>query len=268
VLMILLTGAAALAARRGMVGEEERSEKRKLWGALLLLSATGTLLMFRVTAILWNVLPELRFVQFPWRWMSILAVAFAVFAGALAARRRGWILMILVIVLLGGTGVFLGKQGWWDGEDIPALQAAIARDDGFDGTDEYDPVGDDHYNLPAKAPLVRMLPPDEDSSKMPNAIVSVVKWTAEEKVLGVKAQGPLRLVLRLINYPAWRVELNGKEIVPERADDYDQMIVPLGAGESRVRVRFTRTRDRTLGGVLTAASLLAVMFLMRRPSHL
>jgi hypothetical protein len=268
VLMILLTGTAAIAARRGVVRGDERGEKRKLWGVLLLLSAAATLLMFRVTAILWRVLPELRFVQFPWRWMSILAVAFAVFAGALAARRRGWILMILVIVILGGTSAFLAKQGWWDGEDIPTLQAAIAQGDGFDGTDEYDPVGDDHYNLPAKAPLVRMLPPEDDSSEMPNAIVSVVKWTAEEKVLRVKAQGPLRLALRLINYPAWRVEVNGREIVPERADDYDQMILPLGGGESRVRVRFTRTRDRTIGGVLTAASLLAAVFLMRRPSHI
>jgi hypothetical protein len=267
VLMIFLTGAAAIAARRGVLSGDERSEKRKLWGVLLLLSAAATLLMFRVTAILWRALPELRYVQFPWRWMSILAVAFVVYAGASVARRRGWILMILVFVLLGGTGAFLGKQGWWDGDDIPTLQAAIEQDDGFDGTDEYDPLGDDHYNLPAKAPLVRMLPPEEDSSKMPNAIVSAVRWTAEEKVLRVKAHGPLRLALRLINYPAWRVEVNGREIVPERADDYDQMIVPLGAGESRVQVHFTRTRDRTLGGVLTAASLLAAMFLMQRPPH-
>ena len=135
-------------------------------------------------------------------------------------------------------------------------QAAIEQDDGFDGTDEYDPLGDDHYNLPAKAPLVRMLPPDNDSSKMPNAIVSVERWTAEEKVLRVKAQGPLRLALRLINYPAWRVEMNGKKIAPERADDYDQMIVPLGAGESRVRAHFIRTGDRTLGAIISLVSFL------------
>ncbi|MFI5057044.1 MAG: hypothetical protein ACHQLQ_02575 [Candidatus Acidiferrales bacterium] len=265
VLMILLTGAAAIAARRGVLRGDKRGEKRKLWGMLLLLSAAATLLMFRGTAILWRVLPELRFVQFPWRWMSILAVAFAVFAGAPAAKRRGWILMLLMIVILGGTGAFLGKQGWWDGEDIPTLLAAIEQGDGFDGTDEYDPVGDDHYNLPAKAPLVRMLPPEEDSSQLPNAIVSVERWSAEEKVLRLKAQGPLRLALRLINYPAWHVEVNGREIAPERADDYDQMIVPLGAGESRVRVLFTRTWDRTFGGVLTAASLLVALFLIVRP---
>lgn len=267
ILMILLTGAAALASRRGMMGEEERGGKRKLWGGLLLLSAAATLLMFRVTAILWNTLPELRFVQFPWRWMSILAVAFAVFLGAAASSRRwGWLVAALVLAALGGTGVFLAKQGWWDGDDIPTLQAAIEQDDGFDGTDEYDPLGDDHYNLPAKAPLVSMLPPDNDSSKMPNTIISAVKWTAEEKVLRVKAQGPLRIALRLINYPAWRVEVNGRQIAPERADDYDQMIVPVAAGESRVRVHFTRTWDRTLGGVLSSGSFLLAVFLMRRPS--
>jgi hypothetical protein len=261
VLMILLTGATAIAARRGALSGDERDEKRKLWAVLLLLSVAGTLLMFRPTAILWNALPELRFVQFPWRWMSILAVASAVFAGAAVARRRGWILMALVIVTLGGTGAFLGTQGWWDGNDIPTLQAAIERDDGFDGTDEYDPIGDDHYNLPAKAALVRMLPPKEDSSKMPNAIVSAERWTAEEKVLRVKAHGPLRIALRLINYPAWHVEVNGREIVPERANNYDQMIVPVGAGESRIHVHFNRTPDRILGiaiSVMGALTLLAL----------
>jgi hypothetical protein len=226
------------------------------------LSAAATLLMFRVTAILWNVLPELRFVQFPWRWMSILAVAFALFlGGAAASRRLGWLVAAVVLAILGGTGVFLAKQGWWDGDDIPTLQAAIEQDDGFDGTDEYDPLGDDHYNLPAKAPLVRMLPPDNDSSKMPNAIVSVERWTAEEKVLRVKAQGPLRVALRLINYPAWHVEVNGRKIVPERADDYDQMIVPLGAGESRIHVHFKRTPDRTLGIVISVVGVLTLLAL-------
>jgi hypothetical protein len=268
-LMILLTGTAALAARRGMVGEEERSEKRKLWGALLLLSTAAALLMFRVTAILWNLLPELRFVQFPWRWMSILAVAFTVFLGAAASRRLGWLVAAVVLAILGGTGVFLAKHGWWDGNDIPTLRAAIEHGDGFDGTDEYDPLdplGYDRYNLPGKAPLVRVLPPKEDFSKMPNAIISIVKWTAEEKVLQVKAQGPLRIALRLINYPAWRVEVNGRQIAPERADGYDQMIVPVAAGESRVRVHFTRTWDRMLGGILSAVSLLVALFLLRGPS--
>ncbi len=261
VLMILLTGAAALAARRGMVGEEERGEKRKLWGALLLLSAAATLLMFRVTAILWNVLPELRFVQFPWRWMSILAIAFAVFLGAAASRRLGWLVATVALAILGGTGVFLAKHGWWDGNDIPTLRAAIEHGDGFDGTDEYDPLGDDHSDLPGKAPLVRMLPPEGDSSKMPNAIISVVKWTAEEKVLRVKAQGPLRIALRLINYPAWRVEVNGRQIEPERADGYDQMIVPVAAGESRVHVHFDRTPDRTLGNVISVVAALTLLAL-------
>jgi hypothetical protein len=264
VLMILLTGAAALAARRGMVGEEERSERRKLWGALLLLSAAATLLMFRATAILWNALPELRFVQFPWRWMSILAVAFMVFLGAAASRRLGWLVAAVVLAILGGTGVFLANHGWWDGNDILALQAAIKQGIGFDGTDEYDPLdplGYDHYDLPGKAPLVRMLPPKGDSSKMPNAIISVVKWTAEEKVLRVKAQGPLRIALRLIHYPAWRVEVNGRQIEPERADGYDQMIVPVAAGESRIHVRFSRTPDRTLGNVISLAGVLTLLAL-------
>jgi hypothetical protein len=96
---------------------------------------------------------------------------------------------------------------------------------------------------------------------MTNAIVSAEKWTAEEKVLRVKAQGPLRLALRLINYPVWRVEVNGNMIAPERADDYDQMIVPVAAGESRIRVHFNRTPDRTLGMAISVMGVLTLLAL-------
>jgi len=97
----------------------------------------------------------------------------------------------------------------------------------------------------------------------------VERWTAEEKVLRVKAQGPLRIALRLINYPAWRLEVNGIQIAPERADDYDQMIVPVRAGKSGIRVKFVRTLDHELGNAMSLASILtlAVVYWAGRARH-
>jgi len=86
ILLIVLTGVAGLAARRKAIREQETGESEKLWRVLMLLAAAATVLMIRVSSVFWTYLPKLRFVQFPWRWMVILAVPYAYF---LAAACRG-----------------------------------------------------------------------------------------------------------------------------------------------------------------------------------
>ena len=75
---------------------------------------------------------------------------------------------------------------------------------------------------------------------------------------------PVRLALRVLNYPAWRVEVNGVAIKPESAEDDGQMIIPLDAGESDVAVKFMRTKDRTAGMAVSFGSVLLLMGLATR----
>jgi hypothetical protein len=264
VMLVSLTGASAIAASRRATNGE-RLLGNKPWRSLLLLAALASLLMLRLSAFLWELLPELRFVQFPWRWMSMLAVSFAIFFGAATARSR-WIWPAAVFVAISGTAVALVQHAWWDTEDIPVLREAIATGTGFEGTDEYDPLEDDHTNIPIKAPEAVTLGAEAPCSAKTGARIRVDSWTAEEKDLQVNSQAPVRLGLRLLNYPAWRVEVNGHELAPERGEDFSQMIVPAPAGESRIRVGFVCTRDRTLGGMLSAVSLLIALLLLFRLS--
>jgi hypothetical protein len=264
-LLIVMTGIAALVAYRNTKNEEDRVAKEKLWRAMLLLSAAAIILMLRASSIFWTLLPELRFVQFPWRWMAILAVPYSYFGAAAMARRRGawvWSAVAVVVLAAGGTGAFLVHSSWWDSDDIPALEEAIANGQGFEGTDEYDPVSDDHYNLPAKAPRVELLPFTESEGRKPKAEIRIERWTAEERNVDVTSREPLRVALRLLDYPAWRVEVNGRTVTPQHAETNGQMILSLSPGTQRITVRFVRTPDRTLGiaisvlGVITLLSLL------------
>jgi len=263
VLLMVMTGIAGIAARREAAGETERDERTKLWRVLLALSAVAVILMIRASTILWAHLPKLRFVQFPWRWMAILAVPYAYFfAAAIARARRKWLWGLAVILVTASTATFLVQKTWWDSDDIPSLREAIANDQGFEGTDEYDPLGDDHYNLPEKAPRVQVLPAENSEDAMPQAKMVIERWTANEKNLQVTSNQFMRIALRLLDYPAWHVELNGATVTPQRTETSGQMILSLSPGTQHIKVRFVRTPDRTWGMVISVIAVLVLLALL------
>ena len=256
-----------------------------VWQPMLLLAAAATFLMLRPAAIFWGLLPKLKFVQFPWRWMSIVEVVFAFFLAAVAARSRfRWIWVVCMALVLVGGATFFVHSTWWDTDDVTTLRAGVVAGTGFDGVDEYDPKGDDHYNLAVKAPQVQVLAADSNegadagpgtnaaapvrATAPAGATIFVERWTAAERRLRVTALAPVRVALRVLNYPAWRVEVNGARVVPENNGDTAQMVVAVPAGASEVTVVFGRTWDRTVGGVVTIVSILlaAALFPARRRS--
>ncbi len=261
---IAITGVAAV------VSSLARRAARELWWALLVLGAAAAALMFPATQLAWRYLPELRFVQFPWRWLFALGLAFAFFvAAALRETRARLAWTLLMAAMLAGVGAYLVHLTWWDTQDVPVLQAAIGRDlrsaSGYEGTDEYQSLGADHYDLPRGAPLVALVPAAEEGrgeGARPSR-VHIERWEAQKKLFTVDARQPVVATLRLMNYPAWQVEVNGVATEAESHQDTGQMMIALPAGYSHVRVRFARTTDRTIGALLSGAAALALLGLAR-----
>jgi len=268
--LILLTALTAFASRRFSRGATISTGAKAPWGsALLVLGSVATVMMLRLTAPLWNLLPKMRFVQFPWRWMSIVAVVCSCFLAAAIERRRGWLWFVLVAILSFPLGYFLTQNTWWDPDEMSTQLAAIKTSTGYEGVDEYDPLGDDHLDLPKHAPVAKILPASSNNSrgKPPNAKLQIEMWRTDNHKVFVESSGPALVALRLLNYPAWQVTVNGKRVVPEKPDDLDQMLVPIEAGKSEIQVRFVRTSDQTGGIALSVLSLLlAAGLLMPRKS--
>lgn len=266
-LLILWVIVAALAAWRGISAAKAANQDAKLLAVMAMLGAVATLLMLRVTLIFWRELPELRFVQFPWRWMSVLALCAMIFTAVSARGWLRWAWLLLATIAVVASAHYLVKNAWWDTEDMPELQAAMKEGTGFEGTDEYDPVGDDHTDLTQKAPRAKFLPSSADPEANLEARIVVKKWMPEHRTLHIVTHGPGRMALHLLNYPAWRVTLDGKPVTLQHPKGTEQMIVVIPAGESELDIDFIRTWDRTAGGLVSAASLavsLSVLIWKRR----
>ena len=256
--LILLAGITALSSRRFSNKTTLSNTLKPLWGALLLLGSLATLMMLRPTAPFWSLLPKMRFVQFPWRWMSIMAVVCCCFLAAAIERRRGWLWFVLVAVLCFQLGYFLKQNTWWDPDEMATQRAAITTGMGYEGVDEYDPLGDDHMDLPKRAQLATIFPGEATDSPaaLPNTKIQIEQWDTTNHKISVDSSAPARVALRLLNYPVWQVTVNGERVAPEKPDDLELMLVPVAAGKSEIQVRFVRTADQTAGIALSIFSLL------------
>jgi hypothetical protein len=257
---------------------------RVLWWILVGATVSSVFVMLPPSLFLWRHLPKLWFVQFPWRWMDALAVPLAFFVAAAAERfRKRWAFWLVILVVAGGivtTATLIVKDAWWDDKDVSYLMRGIQAGHGYDGMDEYAPLGVSHWDLPgepptddkdaappAETPRVEEL--DEDSGDVvPVTDVSInyENWSVERKAFSVRTDAPVSLVVRLVNYPAWDVRIDGKKIQPGYVDLTGQMVLPVLAGTHRIDMRFRRTWDRTAGGGISLLALIFLLFFARSTS--
>ena len=227
--------------------------RHKLWPFLLGWSILCALLMLKPTYPVWDRLPELRFVQLPWRWLLCLNVPFAM-AIAISVRRwwrRGVLCLAALAVVL--TVWHRVQAPWWDTSgDIQEMLDNQQDGTGNEGADEYVPAGADAYDIDQKAPLVQF----EGKGR---AQISVQEWHAEERAMIASASSPGKLILRLFNYPLWKVKVNGCPVQTETTPHTGQMIVPIAAGESRVQINFVEGWDRKLGLIISGFALVVIV---------
>ena len=176
-----------------------RTRQPQLWWPLLIWAGTSTWLMFSPSAICWEYLLWLRFVQLPWRWLLCLNVVFA-FLLTLAWRRSvgraAASLVLLGVVLWTGHQV---QPPWWDRAiDVAALLEQHQSGAGYEGTDEYTPAAADPYDIKLDAPRVAFYGSG-------TARFEIEQWGPERKSFVAEVSQPGQLVLRLFGYPAWKV---------------------------------------------------------------
>jgi hypothetical protein len=172
---------------------------------------------------------------------------------------RRWLPRVLICVLMLGVIIAVWHRvqaPWWDtAADIAEMRGDIRDGEGYEGTDEYAPTGADPYQIKQDASRVAL---EGDGS----ARIQVQQWDPESRLFIVDTTVPGKLVLRLFNYPAWRVEVNGRAVATEAREVTGQMIIPVEAGENRVRITFVRTWDRTAGIIISVVAAFVVMALL------
>jgi 6-pyruvoyl-tetrahydropterin synthase related domain len=222
---------------------------RSYWMLLSIWGTGSAALMLRVSNLLWQHMPKLRFVQLPFRWLLCLNAALALLLTMAAKRWTSRLLLSAVLLAALVTAGYRIQPPWWDtAADIRELSNAMAEGTGYEGTDEYVPTGADPYELNKDLPPIS----DKTGALVPH---EMLLWGQTEKHFVVRTAKPQDLTIRLFNYPAWEVVVNGKSINKHTTEVTQLIVVRVRAGDSDVHIYFRRTQDRSIGNVVSLLSL-------------
>jgi len=267
--------------------------ERRWWISLALIPFAVLFLQLPISLAVWNLLPKLRFLQFPWRWLLVLEAPMAIFFVSALDCSRLWrrvaVATACMMVFLAMTA-FAEREFFQscDAEDaVPGMLNTYRSGQGFIGTSEYEPMGSDNSLVATGLPAACLVSdPATELGKSSGEPDAAPVWEAAQgscdetfaasppratnhaehfEIAGNTGQAGY-LILRLRSYPAWRVMVNGRPIagLPKRDDGL--MVVPVPKGPVDLTVDWTATADVILGRWLSglALILLAALFLLER----
>jgi hypothetical protein len=247
--------------------------------AALLAAITVGVMLLQLDASrpFWNLIPLVRFIQFPWRLLGIASFCIALLAGFLFtwAGPRFW-------------------RGRWEPHLTGSLRWIAAA--GFLGIvlyagtfrlapqfyPYYDQISEDTVNLtelsergrswlsifsdflpagvkvdPEDLTETRLAP---DSRLLPMTYVPAITVISDRPSrldLQVRSEQPFTLRLHRFFFPGWQVYAAGKPVPTGPSGDAGLVTADLPSGEYPVVVQFGQTPLRTLAGIVTLISLIA-----------
>ena len=256
-------------------------------GALWVTALGSAFLTLSASGAIWNAIPLLSFVQFPWRYLGPAAFCVALLtgmgAGALMEGRgekiRSWragATAGLPAVLL--AGLMLANLGWFYPDRCAApgqlTVAGMIRWErltdtlGTTAKGEYLPIWVQQFpdvsldaQYSAEGPVARLSPADLPEG----ARIVDARYGAQSAELGIETPVAFRARYLAFYYPGWHVRVDGAPVAaaPEAGSGLLTFEVP--AGEHTVEVRFGETPIRWGGDGLSVLSVGALVVLLGRP---
>ena len=262
--------------------------RRTVLPPLLVLAALVTTMLWHPTLPLWHILPELVFLQFPWRLLALLGCVLGLTVALALGRMRlstlpALSIAVAVVAIATALAIVPLREGCEAQELLPARMALFGAHHGVGPTDEYTPTDADNDQLRWDDPdhWLTKDPNAPGPGTVPNPASTIVDYDQppplDQTVSGrspmhlqLHLSQPRILVLNLRAYPTWQATVNGNAHPTHLQRDDGLLALAMPAGDDTIDIRWRTLPDMWAGDTLSAAALLATLGLglrSRNPSR-
>lgn len=208
---------------------------------------------------LWQVIPKLTEVQFPWRWLAVTSLTGSVL---LAAAIPHWLALfktrIRPLYFLPALGVvfsliFIATQIVWDSDYmprrefdlfLPSIRGAVSFKDW----------------LPVEARELTELPTMTDNVMIPARPVIVEAWAPERRRFTVSEGAAAQARLKTFYYPNWKASADGSALNVQSSPE-GVMLVNIPDRATTVEMTFQEPLKVRIAGWVSAVAVLLVLAL-------
>ena len=241
----------------------------------------------------WARVPLVRFIQFPWRLQTFVALGGAILIGALPApfaqrsqtsdgrpeiqeTWASWLMagaLAFLLIFTATTRLWPAYQAAWQtakfGEGDINRQEMYARGrTDFELFGDYQPIG----VAAAMTEMMNGIPTPTESTPppWPTPAVQVLRWRPAQFAARVTAQASFPLALHRFYFPGWQARIDGQTAHVYPSGELGLVTVDVPAGDHAIELRFGDTPLRRLANGLSLLSMgiwlvLAIPTLRRRP---
>lgn len=214
-----------------------------------------------ISFLVWRGLPQLRYVQFPWRWLAFLGVVFALALSEIdkPSRRR----LICILCLVPQLATFIEVRDFvdpvhltcsWKSPRFADFEKEVMSG-GYRGRPEYAPQAARklpvrHLELPRFAGLDSHTPLD----------IQQIEWGPGKKVFETTSEQVAWVRMSVYAYPYWEALADGWQRLEISNDGDGYLLIHCPPGHHRITVCFCA--NSALRRVAAWVSLIALLSLM------
>lgn len=220
--------------------------------------ALGVFFMLSSSKPLWDHLPLLPFVQFPWRFLSWTVFATSVVAGASTyvitrqLKRVHRFLPLLGVFFIVAGLLFVNKNYWKVNQRV---QINLPGDTPIAGSTTW---ADEQFPIWFE-PKPTQVPPAHVEFAAGQGNVDIGTWKTSDHLYKIQAKTEVKVVENTAYYPGWQVKADDAWVNFDFKDPSfpGRLVYTLVPGDYTLESKFTETPLRLSMDILSVASLLA-----------
>ncbi len=228
------------------------------YGLLGVLTVVSVGMTIGRSSLVWDLIPALEFVQFPWRWLGpgvvFMSLLLAVSVSRLESikQRYLYVAVLVVVMVVGNARYFRPETVLADPSGLYATDPGSIQTWLSEVLNDYVPIQMPHH--------LELVPPTAVAflGEKPVTSEQILINRGHEKLITVSPVTETLLTWSIADFPGWKVAIDGKAALKERVS-FGLIGVVVPPGEHKVSVQWQDTPIRFFGDLVTV--LTAIIFL-------